>query len=281
MDLERGVPARSRRRGGARMVNSIYFGARARWTRRSLPRRARRSGTGRWTARCSTLMGAPASASRWTLIMQSEGGKSNSSSGNDDRSDELLAATLKDSVLSSRWSMASLITKARSALTAGSVVLSLVITGILGFTGLLGGEDLGVFWSPDSPNRGIASLVLSLGTACLVLTSLSIYHSVRALKTIKIRIPIAYQAFTKHDRMDEPINSYMLEAWASLPKKAMFRRIHMAYLRELRSIESHIDAISHHTTLGQKFLLGGLLFGVAASLTALLAPAITSAVPGF
>jgi len=55
----------------------------------------------------------------------------------------------------------------------------------------------------------------------------------------------------------------------------------MAYLRELRSIESHIDAISHHTTLGQKFLLGGLLFGVAASLTALLAPAITSAVPGF
>lgn len=168
--------------------------------------------------------------------------------------------------------MDSVSTKARFTLAAGAVVLGLVITGILGFAGLLGGGETVTFWSLGGSQPGIRGAVLSLGIACLASVSISILCSVWALKTIKVRIPAKYAAFTDSGSLAGKISIPALEAWASLPKRAMYRRIHKTYLAELLSLEKHIDTVSCHTRWGQAFLLGGLLSGVAASMLTLLAP---------
>jgi len=191
----------------------------------------------------------------------------------DDRngSDYLLAGMLKDAIISARWSTESISTKARSTLAAGVVVLGLVITGILGFAGLLGGGDAAAFWNPGDSQPGIRGAVLLLGTACLASISISISYCVRALKTIRVEIPAKYGAFTISGRLTDKISNFMMDAWESLPKKEMLRRIHVAYLKELRSLEKNIDTVSRHTMRGQAFLPGGLLSGVAASMLTLLA----------
>lgn len=145
----------------------------------------------------------------------------------DDRSDRLLADLLKDGIVSARWSLDNISAKGRSTLAAGAVVLGLAITGILGFAGLLGGRNTVESWSLGGLQLGMRNVILSLGVACLASVSFSIYYSVRALKTIKVRLPAKYGAFTKSGRAVDKISDTVIEAWASLQKRAMFRRIHI------------------------------------------------------
>jgi len=189
--------------------------------------------------------------------------------GADGQSDDLFTDALKSSVRSHQWSAANLTSKAKSSLAAGAVVLSIALTGIMGFSGLLG--DNGAFSTLESAQPGAGYAVFSLALSSLALLSLSTHFSVRALRTVKITVPVAYRAFTRSKDLSGEIDENVLEAWASLPKKVLRKKIHRAYMEEIKSLEKNADATARDTGRGQRFLRLGLLSGVAASVIVLAA----------
>lgn len=189
--------------------------------------------------------------------------------GTDDRPDDLFTDVLKGSIRSHQWSASNLTSKAKSSLAAGAVVLGIALTGIMGFSGLLGGD--GVFRTLEATQPGAGYATFSLALASLVMLSLSIHFSVRALRTVKITIPVVYRAFTHKKDTSGKLDENILEAWASLPKKALRKKIHRAYMEEIKSLEKNADAAARDTGRGQHFLRLGLMSGVAASVIVLAA----------
>lgn len=187
----------------------------------------------------------------------------------DGRSDDLFTDVLKSSIRSHQWSAANLTSKAKSSLAAGAVVLGIALTGIIGFSGLLG-ED-GVIKTLESVQPGAGYAVFSFALASLTFLSLSIHSSVRALRTVKIAVPVVYRAFTHRKDRSGKIDENVLEAWASLPKKVLRKKIHLAFVKAIKSLEKNADAAARDTGRGQSFLRLGLLSGVAASVTVLAA----------
>lgn len=186
-----------------------------------------------------------------------------------ERSDDLFTDALKSSIRSHQWSASNLTSKAKSSLAAGAVVLGVAFTGIIGFFGLLGGDGVIKTLEAIQPGAGYAMLAAAL--APLVLLSLSIRFSVRALRTIKITVPIVYRAFTSNKATSGEIDENILEAWASLPKKILRKKIRLAYMEEIKSLEINADAMARDTGRGQSFLRLGLFSGVAASVIVLAA----------
>ncbi|MDD9814008.1 MAG: hypothetical protein OXU37_07090 [Thaumarchaeota archaeon] len=195
----------------------------------------------------------------------------------DDRSDDLFTDVLKSSIRSHQWSASNLTSKAKSSLAAGAVVLGIALTGIMGFSGLLGGD--GVFLTLESLHPGVGYSVLLSALASLVLLSLSIHFSVRALRTVKIMIPVVYRVFTGTGKRSEEIDEDVLEAWESMSKKEMRRKINLAYIDEIKSLEKHADAMARDTGRGQRLLRLGLLSGVTASVIVLAAQLAAGAAP--
>ena len=195
----------------------------------------------------------------------------------DDRSDALFTDVLKSSIRSHQWSASNLTSKAKSSLAAGAVVLSIAFTGLIGFSGILGGD--GVFRTLESTQPGAGYAVFSLALACLATLSLSIHFSVRALRTVKIMIPVVYRTFTATGKRSEEIDEDVLEAWESMPKKEMHRKINLAYIDEIKSLEKHADAMARDTGRGQRLLRLGLLSGVTASVIVLAAQLAAGAAP--
>jgi len=109
------------------------------------------------------------------------------------------------------------------------VVLGIALTGIIGFSGLLGGD--GVIRALESAQPGADYAVFSLALASLAFLSLSFHFSVRALRAVKITVPAGYKAFTDNESSSEEIDENVLEAWASLPKKVMRKKIRLAYVK--------------------------------------------------
>lgn len=193
----------------------------------------------------------------------------------DDRSDDLLTDALKSSIRSHQWAASNLTSKAKSSLAAGAVVLGIALTGIIGLSGLLGGD--GVIGTLESAQPGAGYAVFSLALASLTFLSLSIHFSVRAMRTVKITIPIGYEAFINKKDKSGKLDENVLEAWASLPKKVMRKKIRRAYMDELKSLETNADAMARDTGRGQHFLRLGLFSGVAASVIVLAAQLAASA----
>jgi len=192
-----------------------------------------------------------------------------------DGTDNLLTDVLKSSIRSHQWSASNLTSKAKSSLAAGAVVLSIALTGMIGFSGLLGGD--GVFRALESTQPGAGYAVYSLALASLVLLSISIHFSVRALRTVKIVIPAVYRIFTGAGKRSEKVDENVLEGWESLPKKEMRRKINLAYIEEIKSLEKNATTVARDTGRGQHFLRLGLLSGVAASVIVLAAQLAGSA----
>jgi len=182
----------------------------------------------------------------------------------DDRSDTLLTDALKSTISSHQWAVSNLTSKAKSSLAAGAVVLGIALTGIIGFSGLPGGD--GVFRSLESTQPGAGYAVFSLALASLTFLSLAIHFSVRALRTVKITVPVIYKIFTYTGKKSEGIDANVLKAWELTPKKEMRRKINLAYIEEIKSLEKNADAAARDTGRGQRFLGLGLLSGVAASI---------------
>ncbi|RNJ75065.1 MAG: hypothetical protein EB824_02305, partial [Thaumarchaeota archaeon S15] len=156
---------------------------------------------------------------------------------------------LKSSIRSHQWSASNLTSKAKSSLAAGAVVLGIALTGIMGFSGLLGGD--GVFLTLESLHPGVGYSVFLSALASLVLLSLSIHFSVRALRTVKIMIPVVYRVFTGTGKRSEEIDEDVLEAWESMSKKEMRRKINLAYIDEIKSLEKNAVATARDTSRGQ------------------------------
>jgi len=192
----------------------------------------------------------------------------------DDRSDDLFTDALKSSIRSHQWSASNLTSKAKSSLAAGAVVLGIALTGIMGFSGLLGDDGV-LTLEATQPGAGYAAFLAALTS--LVMLSFSIHFSVRALRTVKITVSIGYRAFTHNKDVSGKISEDVLEAWASLPKKVMRKKIRRAYMEEIKSLEENADATARDTGKGQNCLRLGLLFGVAASVIVLAAQLAGSA----
>jgi len=165
--------------------------------------------------------------------------------------------------------VSNLTSKAKSSLASGAVVLGIALTGIIGFSGLPGSD--GVFGALESTQPGAGYAVLSLAPASLAMLSLSIHFSVRALRTARIMIPAVYRIFTGTGKRSEKVDENVLEGWESLPRKEMRRKINLAYIEEIKSLEKNATTMARDTGRGQRFLGLGMLSGVAASVIVLAA----------
>lgn len=139
----------------------------------------------------------------------------------------------------------------------------------MGFSGLLGGD--GAFSTLEATQPGAGYAVSSLALSSLALLSASIHFSVRALRTVKIMIPVVYRIFTGTGKRSEEIDENVLEAWTLLPRKEIRQKINRGYVEEIKSLEKNADAMARDTGRGQSFLRLGLLSGVAASVIVLAA----------
>jgi len=193
----------------------------------------------------------------------------------DGRSDDLLTDALKSSIRPHQWAVSNLTSKAKSSLAAGAVVLGIAPTGIMGFSGLPGGD--GVFHTLESIQPGAGHAAFSPALASPAMLSLSIHFSVRAIRTVKVIIPVGYSVFTGTGKGSGEIDDSVLEAWAPLPRKEMRKKVNRGYAEGIRSLEKNADAAARGTGRGQHFLRLGLLSGAAASAIALAAQPAGSA----
>ncbi len=194
-------------------------------------------------------------------------------SDSNDRSDELLSDELKDTIESHRWSLTNLISKAKSHLSTGALVLSIVISGMLGFSGFFGG-DSNRFQSLEELQVGTGYIVVLLGVGCLVIISLSIRNSVNALRVIDTASPLTYKNFARDMDGTGDIDEGVVEALATLPKKDLYKKIHKAHIRILKNLEIVGARMAKHTRKGQRYLMVGLWLGVAAAIVVLTTPAM-------
>ena len=190
-----------------------------------------------------------------------------------DRSDELLSDELKNSIESHQWIITNLITKAKSHLATGALVLSIVISGMLGFSGFFGG-DSNRFQGLEELQAGAGYTVVLLGVGCLAIISMSIRNSVIALRVIDAASPLTYKNFTTDEDGMGGIDESVLEAFATLSKKDLYKKIHRAHITRLKSLERDAARMAEHTRKGQRYLMVGLWLGVAAAIGVLTTPVI-------
>ena len=191
--------------------------------------------------------------------------------GEDEWQYEIFTDILREGIKSHKWSIESLSGKAKSALAAGAIVLSIMMGGLGGSSWLFGGSTSNIWQFLGTLPAWTVVIIIGSGVCSLGVLSLSIYYSMNALKVIKLSGFVDARTFMAIDGSDNS-NKEEVAKWLSASKQDIYERVHDAHILELASLEKHDARMGKDTKLGQRCLFIGLVLGVIMTITLLFAP---------
>jgi len=162
------------------------------------------------------------------------------------------------------WAISEIVERARSALGACSIVLSVLIAGIAGFAWILNSGDAASIMTHLRASHAIVPVAL-LGSAGFVALIWSAHFLVAALGMAGIRSPFSSGLIMT----DGIVDKGLVHVWASTGEKAAYESACSAYAVALKNRESAIDHIAPKALLGQRLLLAGLGLTASATVTTL------------
>jgi len=156
--------------------------------------------------------------------------------------------------------------KAKANITAGTVVLGIIIAGTRVSSGLLGENGGRNLAEPLIPALGIPLVptLMALGMGAIVL---SIAVSVGAIAAIRLKNPFSSRAVLTRGALDQT----KIRSWGMAPKKAIYEKICKAYGEATLHRERLAMRSGKAVAIGQISLVVGLVLTVAASISAFVA----------
>lgn len=169
------------------------------------------------------------------------------------------------------WAISEIVERAKSALGACAIVLSVLIAGVAGFAWILNSGDASIVMAHLRASHAIVPVAL-LGSAGFIALIWSAHFLVAALGVVGVRSPFSSSLIMSNGSVDRT----RVHVWASADETAAYESACNAYAVALKNREGAIDHISPKTLLGQRLLLVGL--GLTASATIMTLVGVSSAV---
>lgn len=186
--------------------------------------------------------------------MGSEKGSGDEKAGGHERFDEIMRAGI-DSL---RWNIQNLHGKAKAMLTAGMIVLGIVMGG-LGTAGGLAGKPILAGWQLlREQNECAAMIVAACAIGSLVAICASVVLAVVALQVREVKGFGRASIFMDGDE----INYDKVTKWVSAKEDRVYEQTHKAYIRALRSLEGQNAHVGKYVRRSQRCLCVGLVLGV-------------------
>lgn len=153
--------------------------------------------------------------------------------------------------------------KAKANITAGTVVLGIIIAGTRVSSGLLGDAEAHALATLLIPafNVPLVPTLMGMGMSAIVL---SIAVSVGAIAAIKLKTPFGSQAALTRGALDH----VKIKSWTTAPKKIIYEKICKAYGEATLHRERLAMRSGKATVIGQISLVVGLVLTAAASISA-------------
>jgi len=178
-----------------------------------------------------------------------------------------------DGVRIHMWAMQSLAIKARAFLAVGAIVAGILIAGLGTAVGLLAG-DSGI----PGLLRGIPTWALTAlgvcGVGSIVSMLVSIYYSLRALKTISVSA-IGFEPFARDG--GESMDWEKLARWVNMTEDEIYKYVLNLYFVAMRSLKKDNSKIAAYARKGKICFFASLCTGSAvavATLAIMAAPGI-------
>lgn len=169
------------------------------------------------------------------------------------------------------WAISEIVERAKSALGACAIVLSVLIAGIGGFAWILNSGDASVVMGHLRASHAIVPIVL-LGSAGFIALIWSAHFLVASLGMVGVRSPFSSDIVMTNGVKNEGL----VHVWASADEMVAYENACNAYAVALKNRESAIDHIVPKAVLGQRLLLVGLVLTASATVTTLVS--VSSAV---
>lgn len=169
---------------------------------------------------------------------------------------ELVDNILNRSIVTYRSAKASLEGKAKTTLTAGAIVLGIVMGGLGTVAGLSGEATLADWQFLESLPPQAALFIAACFIASLVAIFLSVVLAVSALKVTKIRGFGAAAAFGEGEY--HGIDTKIIVDWLSAKTYEVYKKVYEACVVELGVLEEQCDHMGRRTRQSQWSLVIGL-----------------------
>jgi len=156
--------------------------------------------------------------------------------------------------------------KAKANITAGTVVLGIIIAGARVSSSLLGEAGEQALLAPLVPALGVPLVptLMGLGMGAIVL---SIAVSVGAIAAIRLKTPFGSDTVLTEGEPDHA----KFRSWGQVPKEDICEKICYAYGKATLQRERLARRSGKATVIGQISLVAGLVLTAAASVSALVA----------
>ncbi len=172
-----------------------------------------------------------------------------------ERFDEVMRAGID----SHRWTIQNLHGKAKAVLTAGTIVLGIVMGG-LGTVGGLAGEPVLAGWHHlRGQNEYAAAFVAACAVGSMAAICASVLFAIGALRVRVVRDFGKASAFMDGGKVAHE----KVAKWVSAKETRVYEKTHEAYIRELHSLEAQNAHVGRHVKWSHRSLSAGLLLGVA------------------
>lgn len=178
---------------------------------------------------------------------------------------ELLLKMMMDGVKVHMWAMQSLAVKARAFLAVGAIVAGILVAGLGTAVGLLA-DDPGILGALlGIPTWALATLGCC-GVGSISSMLLSIYYSLRALKTITIS-SIGFEPFTREDNDD--MDWEKLSTWVNMTEDEIYKYVLHLYFVAMKSLKKDNIKIANYANRGKALFFVSLCSGFAFAVSTL------------
>lgn len=195
-------------------------------------------------------------------VMSGKGGAMASDKGGHARGHERFDDIMRTGIDSHRWVMQNLYEKAKHVLTAGTIVLGIVMGG-LGTAGGLSGGAVSAGWELlAEQNRPVATVIVVVVSVSLVAIFAAVVLAVMAMRVSRVKSFGRTEPFMRGGKVDYEA----VDQWVFADDESMYRRTHKAYIDELRSLEAQNKRVGRYTAWSQIALCVGLSFSVTGAI---------------
>jgi len=167
------------------------------------------------------------------------------------------------------WAISEIVERAKSALGACSIVLSVLIAGIAGFAWILNSGDAASVMAHLRASHAIVPVAL-LGSAGFIALIWSAHFLVAALGMVGISSPFSSSLIMTSGVVDK----WRVRVWANTNEAVEYESACNAYAVALENRESAIAHIAPKALLGQRLLLVGLGLTASATVTTLVSVSV-------
>lgn len=182
---------------------------------------------------------------------------------------EMLDGLLDRSTESHRMAIKRLDGKAKAVLTAGSIVMGIVMGGMGAVIGLGDGATVPPAWLLEGLHPCVVCAIAGLVVGSLAAIFMSVCFAVNALRVVRMKS--FGNADTFMGERTDGADKKVIDAWISAPIEHVYERVYDARVVELKDLEGQSVDMGRNVGRGQYSLLVGLALSLAWSVILVLA----------